>query len=146
MDLQFINAATVNKRNAVYNVFETLLLKSKVILYYLEPTLPSKLFNYHRLWMVGVKILRKKGGAHLVVLCCNRAPMMGSIQFITNHSSMISAEKDVIPQHMMYQLTKELLKASLKKITASDGDEVLPTNIVLLRSGGGDGTCSLFMI
>jgi len=139
LDLQFVNAATVNKRNAVYNVFETVLLKSKVILYYLEPMLPSQRLNYHRLWMVGVKILRKKSGAHLVVLCCNRAPMMGSIQFITNHSSLIPAEKDVIPQRLMYELTRELLTASLRKIVASKGDEVLPTNIVVLRSGGGDG-------
>lgn len=64
---------------------------------------------------------------------------MGSIQFITNHSCMITSEKDVIPQHLMYKMTKELLRSSLKKIAASNGDEVLPLNIVLLRSGGGDG-------
>jgi len=139
MDLQFMNAQTVNKRNAVFNVFETLLLKSKVILYYLQPSLPSNKFNYHRLWMIGVKILRKKGGAHLVMLCCNRAPMMGSIQFITNHSAMITSDKDVIPQNLMRQLTKELLQQSMEKVAASKDDEVLPLNIIILRSGGGDG-------
>lgn len=53
MDLQFMNAATVNKRNAVFNVFETLLLKSKVILYYLEPNLPSKRFVILIGWNMG---------------------------------------------------------------------------------------------
>jgi len=140
MDLQFINSSTVRKKNAVFNVFETLLLKGKKILYFVEPSLPSKVFNFHRLWMIGVKILRKKGGVHLVVISCNRAPFVGSIKYITNHSALIDSQKDVIPQGLMRRLCREMFKSALKKMAASRGEEQLPLNIAVLRSCGSDGS------
>jgi len=138
LDIQFVCAKTVNKRNAVFNIFETLLLKSKWILYYLRPQLPSNQFCVDRLWMIGIKILRKKGGAHLAVLSCNRAPFAGSIKFVSNHSSFISSDKDCLPQNVMYAVCTEMLKCAVRKVVQSDGDEALPLNIVILRASGGD--------
>jgi len=139
MDLQFICTQTISKKNAVFNVFETLLLKGRRILYYVEPRLPSRKFNYHWMWMIGVKILRKKGGMHLVVISCNRAPFVGTIKYITNHSLMIDSSRDVIPQQSMRRLCRELFKTALKKMASSRGEEQLPLNIVVLRSSGSDG-------
>lgn len=130
----------------MFGVVEALLLKSKVILYYIEPQLPSNVFNYSNLWMIGIKILRKKGGVHLVNICCNRAPMMGSIRYITNHSSMISSFQDVIPQNMMHSLTMDVLRCNIRKILDNpDGDERLPLNIIVLRCSGGDGLLKAMM-
>ena len=39
----------------------------------------------------------------------------------------------------MRQLTRDLLKAALKKMAASRGEEVLPLNIAVIRSSGSDG-------
>ena len=139
MDLQFICQSTIRKRNAVFNVLETLMLKAGVILYYVEPKLPSKLYCTKRVWMICIKILRKKGGDHLLVINCNRAPFVGSIKYMTNHSSMIPSTMDVIPQHMMRQLTMSMLKANVSKVAISRGEEQMPLNIIILRASGGDG-------
>eukprot|EP00485_Elphidium_margaritaceum_P005895 CAMPEP_0202694980 /NCGR_PEP_ID=MMETSP1385-20130828/8697_1 /ASSEMBLY_ACC=CAM_ASM_000861 /TAXON_ID=933848 /ORGANISM="Elphidium margaritaceum" /LENGTH=1178 /DNA_ID=CAMNT_0049350929 /DNA_START=86 /DNA_END=3622 /DNA_ORIENTATION=+ len=138
-DLQFVCERTLSKRNALFNVFETLLLKSQVILYHLDMQLPARAYAYQQCWMIGVKILRKKGGAHLVNICCNRAPFVGTIKFITNHSTFIAGNMDVIPLELMYQTCKKLLKQAVKKVRYSEGEESLPSNIIILRANGGDG-------
>eukprot|EP01083_Nonionella_stella_P071646 192588_1 len=139
IDTQFINESTIQKRNAVFNVFETAFLKSGYILYYVEPLLPSNVFNYTRCWFIGIKILRKKGGANLLVMSCNRAPFVGALAFITCESTMISNGIDVIPRHTCAELTKALLRAAVKKVIQSNGDEKLPHNIVITRSSGSQG-------
>eukprot|EP01083_Nonionella_stella_P102357 291107_1 len=116
IDTQFINEATIRKRNAVFNVFEIAFLKSRYILYYVEPSLPSNAFNYTRCWFIGIKILRKKGGANLLVMSCNRAPFVGALPFITNVSTMISNGTDVIPRRICCNLTSELLRTAVKKV------------------------------
>eukprot|EP01083_Nonionella_stella_P071647 192589_1 len=125
IDTQFINEATIRKRNAVFNVFETAFLKSGYILYYVETSLPSNVFNYTRCWFIGIKILRKKGGANLLVMSCNRQLFVGALQFITNHSTMISNGTDVIPRRVCCDLTKELLRTAVKK-------ELLRTAVISL--------------
>jgi len=46
---------------------------------------------------------------------------------------------DVIPQHMMRQLTMRMLKSNVQKVAISKGEEQLPLNIIILRASGGDG-------
>jgi len=138
-DFQFVCERNMHKQNALFNVFESILLKSKVILYHLELELPAKVYDYNRCWMIGIKILRKKGGAHLVNISCNRAPFVGALKFITNHSAFISGESDVVPLNVMYQACKKLLKDAVRKVRQSDGEESIPTNIIILRSNGSEG-------
>jgi len=79
------------------------------------------------------------GGAHLLVINCNRAPFVGSIKYMTNHSSLLPSMNDVIPQHVMRQLITRMLTQNVKKIICSQGEEELPLNIIILRASGGDG-------
>ena len=136
LDLQFIRESTI--KNGEVNIFEAVLIKTNAILYWLEPVLPSREFNYNRLWMIGIKILRKKGGAHAINISCNRAPMVGTVKYLKNHWNMIPSEKDVIPQNIMYKCCMDVLKSALEGVKKSNGDEELPLNIIILRSGGGD--------
>jgi len=140
MDLQFICEGTIDSNKAgKFNVFENIFTKSGLILYYLEPKLPSNKFNYKRLWMIGIKILRKKL-THVVCISCLRAPFVGSVKYLSNHTIPLESRRDVIPQKVMYQATMQLLeKAIIDGVLRSNGDEQLPFNIVILRSSVSDG-------
>ena len=69
----------------------------------------------------------------------NRAPFVGAIKYIVNRSFPIPQERDVISQDLTKRLVHDLLISALKKVIKNKGDEVLPTNIAIFRSGGGDG-------
>ena len=100
LDLQFICEDTVNKGEM--NVFESILIKANTIPYYIDPKLPSNKFDYNRLWMIGIKILKTTAGANLFVLSCNRTPMIGTI---TNTHTYIHARTHTHTHTHMYMYT-----------------------------------------
>ena len=120
-------------------IYTALLLKSGTISYWINPSLPSNKFRYHQTWTIGIKILRKKCGFNVAVISLNRAPFVGALKFITNYSYLIPSSKDVIPKELMRQSMNKLLDDAFTRIAKSAGEEELPLNIIILRSGGGDG-------
>ena len=111
-------------------------MKSQTILYWIDPKLPSNKFDYHHTWTIGGKVLRKKGGINVANICVTRAPWVGSSRYITNASYVLDSSMDVIPTQIMKEMVRSAFKGAFK---AMDKDEVLPFNIIALRSTGVDG-------
>lgn len=111
-------------------------MKSQTILYWIDPKLPSNKFDYHHTWTIGIKVLRKKGGINVANICVTRAPWVGSFKYNTNASYLLDSSMDVIPREIMKNMVRSAIKGAFK---AMDKDEVLPYNIIALRSTGGDG-------
>ena len=144
IDLQFILDVNCNKfhRNAVYGVFDSVLLKFGIGLYSIDPMLPSNKFGTSSLWIFGIRVHRNIKGVNLAVITCNRSPWQGALKFITSRCFPIPKRTDVIPQYLMRQMMKEILVENMNIIQRSHGREKSPQNMIFLRNGLAD---SLFI-